>query len=75
MRSRRFRAVWNRTANPVVRLVLRSPLEQLRQEAETALSIFAGRDSHALGASAFKRAASRNGPTRGSEGRPRQGAR
>jgi hypothetical protein len=54
MRSRRFRAVWNRTANPVVRLVLRSPLEQLRQEAEAALSIFAGRDSHAIGASAFK---------------------
>jgi hypothetical protein len=34
--------------------VLRSPLEQLRQEAEAALSIFAGRDSHAIGASAFK---------------------
>jgi hypothetical protein len=29
MRSRRFRAVWNRTANPVVRLVLRSPLHGL----------------------------------------------
>jgi len=29
MRSRRFWAVWNRTVNPVVRLVLRSPLHGL----------------------------------------------
>jgi hypothetical protein len=65
MRSRRFRAVWNRTANPVVRLVLRSPQEQLRQEAEVTLSMFARRDSHAIGASAFKQGRKPESPDHG----------
>jgi len=44
MRSRRFWAVWNRTANPVVRLVLRSPLHQLLSR-RTALITVTGRRS------------------------------
>jgi F420H(2)-dependent quinone reductase len=44
MRSRRFWAVWNRTANPVVRLVLRSPLHVLLSR-RTALITVTGRSS------------------------------
>lgn len=44
MRSRRFWAVWNRTANPVVRLILRSPLHRLLSR-RTALISVTGRSS------------------------------
>jgi len=44
MRSRRFWAVWNRTVNPVVRLVLRSPLHGLLSR-RTALITVIGRRS------------------------------
>jgi hypothetical protein len=44
MSSRRFWAVWNRTANPVVRLVLRSPLHGLLSR-RTALTTVTGRRS------------------------------
>lgn len=44
MRSRRFWAVWNRSVNPVVRLVLRSPLHGLLSR-RTALITVTGRRS------------------------------
>jgi hypothetical protein len=44
MSSRRFWAVWNRTVNPVVRLVLRSPLHGLLSR-RTALLTVTGRRS------------------------------
>jgi hypothetical protein len=44
MISRRFWAVWSRTANPVVRLVLRSPLHGLLSR-RTALITVTGRRS------------------------------
>jgi F420H(2)-dependent quinone reductase len=44
MRSRRFWTVWNRTANPVVRLVLRSPFHGLLSR-RTALITVTGRSS------------------------------
>jgi F420H(2)-dependent quinone reductase len=44
MRSRRFWTVWNHTANPVVRLVQRSPLHGLLSR-RTALITVTGRSS------------------------------